>query len=60
VGIPATGRKANWTVIIIGRFEGEKLAEDWVEYDRYNLFRRLGSGQSDCKVAPAIQDDERS
>ena len=42
-GIPATGRTAKWTVIIIGRFEGEKLAEDWVEYDRYNLFRQLGA-----------------
>jgi len=40
-GISATGRKAKWTVIIIGRFEGDKLAEDWVEYDRYNLFRQL-------------------
>jgi len=39
-GISATGRKAKWTVIIIGRFEGDKLAEDWVEYDRYNLFRQ--------------------
>jgi len=39
-GIPETGRKAKWTVIIIGRFEGDKLAEDWVEYDRYNLFRQ--------------------
>jgi hypothetical protein len=28
-GIPATGRKAEWTVIIIGWFEGEKLAKDW-------------------------------
>jgi len=26
-GIPETGRKAKWTVIIIGRFEGDKLAE---------------------------------
>ena len=42
-GIPATGHKATWTVIIIARFEGEKLAEDWVEYDRYNLFRQLGA-----------------
>jgi predicted ester cyclase len=42
-GIPASGRTAKWTVIIIGRFEGEKLAEDWVEYDRYNLFRQLGA-----------------
>jgi predicted ester cyclase len=42
-GISATNRAARWTVIIIGRFEGEKLAEDWVEYDRYNLFRQLGA-----------------
>jgi predicted ester cyclase len=42
-GVPATGRKATWTVIIVGRFAGEKLAEDWVEYDRYNLFRQLGA-----------------
>ena len=41
-GIAATGRKANWTVIIIGRFVGGKLAEDWVEYDRLTLFRQLG------------------
>jgi predicted ester cyclase len=26
-----------------GRFERDKLAEDWVEYDRYNLFRQLGA-----------------
>ena len=42
-GIPATGRNATWTVIIVGRFEGAKLAEDWVEYDRYNIFRQLGA-----------------
>jgi predicted ester cyclase len=40
---PAIGRKATWTAIIMGRFEGNKLAEDWVEYDRYNLFRQLGA-----------------
>jgi predicted ester cyclase len=42
-GIAATGRKATWTVMIMGRFAGDKLAEDWVEYDRYNLFRQLGA-----------------
>lgn len=42
-GIAPTGRKATWSVIIIGRFEGDKLVEDWVEYDRYNLFRQLGA-----------------
>jgi two-component sensor histidine kinase len=29
-------------LIIIGRFEGKKLVEDRVEYDRYNLLRQLG------------------
>ena len=42
-GIPATGRTVKWTVMIMGRFEGDKLAEDWVEYDRYNMFRQLGA-----------------
>jgi predicted ester cyclase len=42
-GIAATERKANWTVIIIGRFASGKLAEDWVEYDRLTLFRQLGA-----------------
>ena len=42
-GIAPTGRTATWTVIIIGRFEGDRLVEDWVEYDRYNLFRQLGA-----------------
>jgi predicted ester cyclase len=42
-GIAPTGRKATWTAIIIGRFEGDKLVENWVEYDRYNLLRQLGA-----------------
>jgi predicted ester cyclase len=42
-GIAASGRKATWTVIIIGRFADGKLAEDWVEYDRFNLFNQLGA-----------------
>jgi predicted ester cyclase len=41
--IPSKARKASWSVIIIGRFKGEKLAEDWVEYDRYNMMRQLGA-----------------
>ncbi len=42
-GIALTGRTATWSVIIIGRFKGDKLVEDWVEYDRYNLLRQLGA-----------------
>ena len=30
-GIAASGRNVTWTVIIIGRFAGGKLVEDWVE-----------------------------
>jgi hypothetical protein len=29
--------------MIMGRFAGDTLVEDWVEYDRYNLFRQLGA-----------------
>ena len=42
-GIAPTNRKATWTVMIMGRFEGDKLVEDWVEYDRYNMLRQLGA-----------------
>jgi predicted ester cyclase len=42
-GIAPTGRKATWSVVIIGRFAGDRLVEDWVEYDRHSLFRQLGA-----------------
>ena len=41
-GVAASGRKVTWTVIIIGRFTGGKLVEDWVELDRLGLFQQLG------------------
>jgi predicted ester cyclase len=42
-GIAPTGRTATWTVIIIGRFAGGKMVEDWVEYDRYKMLSQLGA-----------------
>lgn len=42
-GVAASGRAVTWTVIIIARFAGDKLEEDWVEYDRLGLFRQLGA-----------------
>lgn len=42
-GIAASGRTAEWTAVIIGRFSGGRLAEDWVQYDRYGLYRQLGA-----------------
>ncbi len=38
-GVAPSGHTARWTVIIIGRFAGGKLVEDWVEYDRLGLYR---------------------
>jgi predicted ester cyclase len=42
-GVAPSGRTAQWTVIIIGRFADGKLVEDWVEYDRLGLFQQLGA-----------------
>jgi predicted ester cyclase len=42
-GIAPAVRTAQWTVIIMARFAGGKLAEDWVEYDRLGLYRQLGA-----------------
>ena len=42
-GIAASGRTVEWTAIIIARFTDGKLGEDWVEYDRYGLYRQLGA-----------------
>ena len=41
-GIAPSGRHVTWTVIIIGRLAGGRLAEDWVELDRLGLFQQLG------------------
>ena len=41
-GVAASGRTVTWTVVIIGRFAGGKLIEDWVELDRLGLCQQLG------------------
>jgi predicted ester cyclase len=42
-GVAASDREVTWTVVIIARFSGGKLVEDWVEYDRLGLFQQLGA-----------------
>ena len=42
-GVAASGREVVWGVIIVGRFAGGKLAEDWVAYDRLGLFQQLAA-----------------
>jgi steroid delta-isomerase-like uncharacterized protein len=29
-GIPASGKKVKWVEMVVSRFEGEKIAEEWV------------------------------
>ena len=40
-GIVATRRTAMWSAIVIGRFAGGKLVENWAEYDRFNMVHQL-------------------
>ena len=42
LGHPPSGKRATWTGIQIDRFEGGKIAESWVDWDKYRLFAALG------------------
>jgi steroid delta-isomerase-like uncharacterized protein len=41
--IPATGRRASWTGIVIDRIENGKIAESWVNWDMFGMFQQLGA-----------------
>ncbi len=45
--IPPTGKQATVTGIVIGRFEGGKFVEGWLEFDALR-FTLTGSSQSVC------------
>lgn len=38
----ATGRSTTWTGTQTDRFEGGKLVESWVDWDKYGFLERLG------------------
>jgi predicted ester cyclase len=40
--LPPTGQRVSWTGIQIDRFAHGKIAESWVDWDKYGLFRQLG------------------
>jgi predicted ester cyclase len=42
LGVPATGRVADWESVIIWRVACGKLAENWVVTDRLTEYRQLG------------------
>ena len=42
LGQPPTGKEVTWTGIEIDRFENGKIAESWVDWDKYSFFQGLG------------------
>lgn len=42
MGAAPTGKRISWTGVEIDRFEGDKVAESWVDWDKYHLFEELG------------------
>src|SRR5919204_87348 len=43
MGVPATGKVVTRTAIIISRFAGGKVVEDWVNEDDLGLMQQLGA-----------------
>jgi predicted ester cyclase len=41
-GIAPTGRRVDFTGIVISRVEGERIAEDWANFDDLGMMRQLG------------------
>ena len=42
MGFKATGKKVRYTGVLIQRFDGGKIAEQWTEANLLSLFRQLG------------------
>ncbi len=42
LGHAPTGKRATWTGVQIDRFENGRIAESWVDWDKYRLFEALG------------------
>ncbi|MEM7143853.1 MAG: ester cyclase [Verrucomicrobiota bacterium] len=42
LGRGATGKRTTWTGVQIDRFEGGKIAESWVPWDKYRFLEGLG------------------
>ena len=41
MGIPATGRRASWTGIVIDRVANGKIAESWANWDTFGMLQQL-------------------
>ena len=43
MGIPPTSREVTWTGVQIDRFKRGKIAESWVDWDKYRFLEGLGA-----------------
>lgn len=50
-GIPATGRKISWPIMVFNRFENGKVVEGWVINDQLSVMRQLGAIPQSNSVA---------
>jgi steroid delta-isomerase-like uncharacterized protein len=41
-GIPATGKRVNWTSMVTFRIADHKICEAWLNYDQLGVMRQLG------------------
>jgi predicted ester cyclase len=41
-GFPASGKRVSWTGVHTDRHESGKVAESWVEWDKYRFLEELG------------------
>ena len=42
MGVSPTGMQVSWTGVQIDRFQGDKIVESWVNWDKFSLFEGLG------------------
>jgi steroid delta-isomerase-like uncharacterized protein len=42
-GVPATGKRVNWTAMVAFRIADGKISEAWINYDRLGVMQQLGA-----------------
>lgn len=54
MGIPATGKRATWSEIHIGRVANGRLAEHWALFDQLGMLVQLGIVQAPGRVPTTV------
>jgi predicted ester cyclase len=43
MGVAPSGNQLKWTAIVVSRFVGAKIAEEWAEFDALSFSQQLGA-----------------